>query len=57
MLVTGEAGFIASDFIYYYRTIHPNSRIIDIDAFTCTGNTTKDWWASIRSGAYQGELI
>ena len=38
ILVTGGAGFIGSNFIYYYRKAHPGERIICADALTYAGN-------------------
>lgn len=38
MVVTGGAGFIGSNFIYYIRENHPDVRIVCIDALTYAGN-------------------
>lgn len=38
ILVTGGAGFIGSNFIYYQREKHPDDRIVCIDALTYAGN-------------------
>ena len=38
ILVTGGAGFIGSNFIYYERKTHPEDRIVCIDALTYAGN-------------------
>jgi dTDP-glucose 4,6-dehydratase len=38
LLVTGGAGFIASNFIYYWIQQHPEDRIINLDALTYAGN-------------------
>ena len=38
ILVTGGAGFIGSNFIYYQREVHPEDRVVCIDALTYAGN-------------------
>jgi dTDP-glucose 4,6-dehydratase len=38
ILVTGGAGFIGSNFIYYQREIHPEDRVVCLDALTYAGN-------------------
>ena len=38
ILVTGGAGFIGSNFIYYYLGAHPKDRVICLDALTYAGN-------------------
>ena len=38
MLVTGGAGFIGSNFIYYERMAHPDYRIVCVDKLTYAGN-------------------
>ncbi len=38
ILVTGGAGFIGANFIYYFMEKHPNYRIVCIDALTYAGN-------------------
>ncbi len=38
ILVTGGAGFIGSNFIYYMLKKHPDYRIVSIDALTYAGN-------------------
>lgn len=38
ILVTGGAGFIGSNFIYYMLKMHPDYRIVCIDALTYAGN-------------------
>lgn len=38
ILVTGGAGFIGSNFIYYELEKHPNDRIVCLDALTYAGN-------------------
>ncbi len=38
MLVTGGAGFIGSNFLYYMRKKYPNLRLICVDKLTYAGN-------------------
>jgi dTDP-glucose 4,6-dehydratase len=38
ILVTGGAGFIGSNFIYYQQKHHPEDRIVCLDALTYAGN-------------------
>ena len=38
LLVTGGAGFIGSNFIYYIQKKHPDYRIVCLDALTYAGN-------------------
>ena len=38
ILVTGGAGFIGSNFIFYERTHHPEDRIVCVDKLTYAGN-------------------
>ena len=38
ILVTGGAGFIGANFIYYLRKYHPEDRIICVDRLTYAGN-------------------
>ena len=38
MLVTGGAGFIGSNFLYYMRAKHPKLRLICVDSLTYAGN-------------------
>lgn len=38
VLVTGGAGFIGSNFIYYMRKVHPDYEIVNLDALTYCGN-------------------
>lgn len=38
ILVTGGAGFIGSNFIYYMQRIHPEYRLVCLDALTYAGN-------------------
>lgn len=38
VLITGGAGFIGSNFVYYWRQHHPDSRVVVLDALTYAGN-------------------
>ncbi len=38
ILVTGGAGFIGSNFVYYMLRTHPNVRVVVLDALTYAGN-------------------
>lgn len=38
ILITGGAGFIGSNFIYYMQRIHPEYRLVCLDALTYAGN-------------------
>ena len=38
ILVTGGAGFIGSNFIYYMQRKHPDYRLVCLDALTYAGN-------------------
>lgn len=38
ILVTGAAGFIGSNFVYYMQKKHPDYRIVGLDALTYAGN-------------------
>ena len=38
ILVTGDAGFICSNFIYYMLEKHPGYKIVCLDALTYAGN-------------------
>lgn len=38
LLVTGGAGFIGSNFVYYWSKKYPDDRIINLDALTYAGN-------------------
>ena len=37
VLVTGAAGFIGSNFVRYWRQVHPGDRVIALDALTYAG--------------------
>jgi len=38
ILVTGGAGFIGSNFIYFMQDKHPDYRVVCLDALTYAGN-------------------
>ena len=38
IIVTGGAGFIGSNFIFYMRAAHPEDRIVCVDKLTYAGN-------------------
>ncbi len=38
ILVTGGAGFIGTNFIYYWLNRHPKDKVIVLDALTYAGN-------------------
>ena len=38
IIVTGGAGFIGSNFIFYLREVHPDDRIVCLDKLTYAGN-------------------
>lgn len=38
LLITGGAGFIGSNFVYYMQKTHPDYRLVCIDALTYAGN-------------------
>ena len=38
VLITGGAGFIGANFIYYYLKTHPEDRVVCLDALTYAGN-------------------
>lgn len=38
VIVTGGAGFIGSNFIFYYLTAHPEDKVICVDKLTYAGN-------------------
>ena len=42
IIVTGGAGFIGSNFIYYMLKKHPSDRIICVDKLTYAGNLAKN---------------
>jgi len=38
LLVTGAAGFIGANFVYYWLSENPNDRVVGLDALTYAGN-------------------
>ena len=38
LLVTGGAGFIGANFIYYYQEAHPEDCVVCLDALTYAGS-------------------
>ena len=38
LLVTGGAGFIGANFVYYWRNKYPDDQVIILDALTYAGN-------------------
>ena len=38
IIVTGGAGFIGSNFIFYMLKVHPQNRIVCLDSLTYAGN-------------------
>lgn len=38
LLVTGGAGFIGANFVHFWRTAHPEDRIVVLDSLTYAGN-------------------
>ncbi len=38
LLVTGAAGFIGANFVYYWLETHPRDRVVGLDALTYAGN-------------------
>jgi len=38
LLVTGGAGFIGSNFVHHWLTVHPGGRLVVLDALTYAGN-------------------
>lgn len=38
LLVTGGAGFIGSNFIHYWRRVHPDDEVVNLDLLTYAGN-------------------
>ncbi len=43
LLITGGAGFIGSNFIYYYLHNHPENEFVCLDALTYTKYKTFAW--------------
>ena len=42
LLVTGGAGFIGSNFIFYWMKHYPEDRVICVDKLTYAGNIAAD---------------
>lgn len=38
ILITGGCGFIGSNYVHYFRTVHPECTIVNLDALTYAGN-------------------
>ena len=51
MLVTGGAGFIGSNFVRHWATVHPQDRLLVLDSLTYAGNPTN------LAGVEQAELV
>lgn len=49
LLVTGGAGFIGANFVHYWLSKHPNTKIVVLDALTYAGNPSN--LADVPSGA------
>ena len=47
-LVTGGAGFIGANFIFYMLENHPEERVVCLDKLTYAGNLSKIGRASCR---------
>ncbi|MEW6601501.1 MAG: dTDP-glucose 4,6-dehydratase [Nitrospirota bacterium] len=58
LLVTGGAGFIASNYIRYVLSAHPDYRVINLDKLTYAGNleNLKDMEASDRYTFIKGDI-
>ena len=52
IIVTGGAGFIGSNFIYYQLEHHPDDRIVCIDALTYAGNI-KTLSSAMKNGNFR----
>jgi dTDP-glucose 4,6-dehydratase len=50
LLITGGAGFIGSNFVEYWRTTHPDDRVVVLDALTYAANP-RSLTALTESGA------
>ena len=44
LLVTGGAGFIGANFVYYWMKHHPEDHMVVLDALTYAGNEAKFRW-------------
>ena len=58
ILVTGGAGFIGANFVYYLLKEHPNDRILCVDALTYAGNlsTLEDAMNSPRFRFFKADI-
>ena len=58
ILVTGGAGFIGANFVYYLLKEHPNDRILCVDALTYAGNlsTLEDAMKSPRFRFFKADI-
>ncbi len=58
ILVTGGAGFIASNFIRYWLTAHPQDFVVNFDALTYAGNlkNLKDCETNIQYSFIKGDI-
>ena len=58
IIVTGGAGFIGSNFIYYELKTHPEDRIVCIDALTYAGNlsTLEDALKNPKFAFYKADI-
>jgi len=51
LLITGGAGFIGTNFVYYWRKQHPHARLVVLDALTYAGNR-----ANLKPLVTRGEI-
>lgn len=58
LLITGGAGFIGSNFIYYQLSHHPDDTLVCLDALTYAGNleTLKDACQSSKFSFIKGDI-
>jgi dTDP-glucose 4,6-dehydratase len=58
LLVTGGAGFIGANFVHYWLELHPDDRVIVLDALTYAGNldNLRDVWDDPRFRFYPGRI-
>jgi dTDP-glucose 4,6-dehydratase len=64
LLVTGGAGFIGANFVHYWWRVHPQDRLVVLDALTYAGNLANlealrgaDQFHFIHGDVCDGELI
>jgi dTDP-glucose 4,6-dehydratase len=59
ILITGGAGFIGTNFVYYWQKHHPEDRIVVLDALTYAGNRTNLAEAETKSSFrfVQGDIL